>query len=154
MGDDGTTIHGGSAALGGQGVLLLGPPGAGKSDLLLRLIDGGAYLVADDRVVLRASGADVLASPPDRLAGVLEVRGLGLTIVPYLAAIPIALAVRLTPAERIVRVPEPEAEELLPGLSVPLLRLDPNEASAPAKLRFALQVMAGGRLLPTDWRPD
>ena len=45
-------IHARCVAIGGQGVLILGDSGAGKSDLALRLIDGGARLVADDRTEL------------------------------------------------------------------------------------------------------
>ena len=43
-------IHGSCASRTGDGVLLIGPPGAGKSDLLLRLLARGFDLVADDRV--------------------------------------------------------------------------------------------------------
>ena len=43
-------IHGSCASRDGDGVLLIGPPGAGKSDLLLRLLARGFDLVADDRV--------------------------------------------------------------------------------------------------------
>jgi serine kinase of HPr protein (carbohydrate metabolism regulator) len=42
------TLHATAVALGEAGVLLLGPPGSGKSDLALRLIDRGAILIADD----------------------------------------------------------------------------------------------------------
>ena len=53
-----TLLHASCVELSGTGVVLLGPPGSGKSDLALRLIDGGARLVADDRVAssARATG--------------------------------------------------------------------------------------------------
>ena len=57
--------------------LLRGPSGCGKSDLALRLIDRGARLVADDRVVLTVEDGAVVAAAPPPLAGLLEVRGLG-----------------------------------------------------------------------------
>ncbi len=67
---------------GSEAVLLVGPPGAGKSDLVLRLIHAGWGLVADDQVVVE----DGVASAPAALAGVLEVRGLGLFRLPYVAS--------------------------------------------------------------------
>ncbi|MGL6042504.1 MAG: HPr kinase/phosphorylase, partial [Sandaracinobacteroides sp.] len=45
------SFHATAVAINGAGVLLFGPSGAGKSDLALRLIDRGAVLIADDRVV-------------------------------------------------------------------------------------------------------
>jgi len=43
-------IHASCVRIRGKGVLLLGASGAGKSDLALEMIDGGAKLVADDRM--------------------------------------------------------------------------------------------------------
>ncbi len=63
---------------GARGAALLrGPSGSGKSDLALRLIDGGAKLVADDQVVLTRRGAVLWAAPPTALADRIEVRGVG-----------------------------------------------------------------------------
>src|SRR3954453_9015276 len=90
-------IHGSCAARKGQGVLLIGEPGSGKSDLLLRLLDHGFELVADDRVDVEHGEA----SPPATLAGLLEVRGLGIFRVPYVAPVPLALAVVLGRGERL-----------------------------------------------------
>src|SRR6516162_9304950 len=73
-------IHASCAARDGAGVLLLGPPGSGKSDLALRLLDCGFMLVADDRVEVEGG----VARPPPALAGLLEVRGLGILRLPYL----------------------------------------------------------------------
>jgi len=71
-------IHGTCVALSGLGVLLRGPSGSGKSDLALRLIDGGAKLVADDQVELALDAAGrVMARAPATLSGLLEVRGIG-----------------------------------------------------------------------------
>ena len=67
-------MHASCAGREDKGILLTGPPGSGKSDLLLRLLDRGFMLVADDQVDI---GADGLARAPDSLAGLLEVAGLG-----------------------------------------------------------------------------
>jgi RNase adaptor protein for sRNA GlmZ degradation len=124
------------------GVLLRGPPGAGKSDLALRLIDRGARLVADDQCELRcqdgAAGARLVARAPASIAGVLEVRGLGIMEVPSLAEAPVALVVDLVDPEKVERLPEDATEEIL-GLELPRVALNAFEAAAPAKLHLALR---------------
>jgi len=123
-----------------RGVLLRGPSGAGKSDLALRLIDEGARLVADDQTHVVAKGRALLASAPPTLAGLMEVRGIGIVkLAPsqLLASARLALLVDLVPASKIERLPEP-AHETLEGVELPLLALSPFEASACAKLRLAL----------------
>ena len=61
-------LHGSCAALGGDAVLFLGPPGAGKSDLVLRLMGRGWMLVADDQVELEPVEPDsLMATPPTAL---------------------------------------------------------------------------------------
>lgn len=133
-----TQIHATAVALAGAGVLLRGASGAGKSDLALRLIDAGARLVADDRVDLAVEAGRLVARPPAALAGRMEVRGLGIVEVSWVAAAPLALVVDLVAPERIERMPLPARAEYL-GVSLPLLALAPFEASAPAKLRLALR---------------
>jgi RNase adaptor protein for sRNA GlmZ degradation len=127
---------------GPLGVLLRGPPGAGKSDLALRLIDRGARLVADDQCELRcqdgAAGARLVARAPASIAGVLEVRGLGIMEVPSLAEAPVALVVDLVDPEKVERLPEAATEEIL-GLELPRVALNAFEAAAPAKLHLALR---------------
>ena len=124
-----------------RAVLLRGPSGAGKSDLALRLIDGGdARLVADDRTELALVRGRLVATAPKTIAGLLEVRGLGIVAVPgskRRARAPVALLVDLVPPKRIERMPQQPREKLL-GVSLPVLALAPFEASAAAKLRLAL----------------
>src|SRR5947207_2280429 len=55
-------VHGTCVAIDGEGVLLRGRPGSGKSDLALRLIDGGALLVADDQTELSRRGDAIAAA--------------------------------------------------------------------------------------------
>ncbi len=136
-------VHGTSVALEGGGLLLRGPSGSGKSDLALRLIDAGARLVADDQTELRLAGGGIEMRAPAAIAGKMEARGLGILRVPTVPGAPLSLVVELVAPERIERLPEPEFCTLL-GLSVPLLRLAPFEASAPAKLRLALKAYAAG----------
>jgi serine kinase of HPr protein (carbohydrate metabolism regulator) len=129
------TIHATAVGIGGRAVLLIGPSGSGKSDLALRLIDRGAVLIADDRVVLHPDGARLLASPPAALAGLIEVRGVGIVTVPFVADVPVALLVDLALAP--VRLPEPATRDI-DGIAVPVIGLDPREASAAIKVERAL----------------
>jgi serine kinase of HPr protein (carbohydrate metabolism regulator) len=133
--------HGTCVEIDGVGVLLRGPPGSGKSDLALRLIDGGARLVADDQTELRCDGGAVVASAPPPIAGRIEVRGVGILDLPSAASAPLALVVDLVAAAGIDRLPEPARCRYL-DCSLPLLRLAPFEASAAAKLRVALRALA------------
>lgn len=124
------------------GVLLRGPSGSGKSDLALRLIDRGAVLVADDQVLLRRDGVLVLAEPPEILAGLLEVRGLGILKFPHRAPAPIGLVMDIVEPAEVERMPEPETLLLL-DKSIPLYRVCAFEAAAPLKVRLAVQHAAG-----------
>ena len=128
-------LHASCVAIGGKGVLLAGPPGAGKSDLALRLIDGGAALVADDQTLLRVEKNSLLAAPPTAIAGLIEVRHVGLLRLPYSEAVPVALYIEL--GEKPERLPEPDAITLL-GIEIKRLRLLAFEASTPAKIRATL----------------
>ena len=101
-------MHATCVAVGDAGLLLRGPPGAGKSDLALRLIDGGARLVADDQTELRTEGGRLLARAPEVLAGKLEVRGLGILDLDHRDEVPVCLLVDLTPGRDPERLPEPE----------------------------------------------
>ncbi len=133
------TLHATCVVVEGKGVLLCGPPGSGKSDLALRLIDGGATLVADDVVAVKASGGTVIASfpdGPDNLKGVIEVRGLGLVRVVSSQETPVTLCVHLSPLQ-IARLPE-AVTSIIAGLEIPALTLSAFESSTPAKIRAAL----------------
>jgi len=135
-------VHGTCVALAGTGVLLRGPSGAGKSDLALRLIEAGACLVADDQVELTPSANGLMARPPEVLAGLLEVRGLGILRFDALAEAPVGLVVDLVAADQVDRLPEEEKTELA-GVMVPLIRLTPWEASVVSKVRLAVGVARG-----------
>ena len=112
--------------------MLLGPSGCGKSDLLLRLIDRGFVLVADDRVDMQAG----FASPARGLEGLVEMRGLGILRLVHGAPRRVVLACELGAP---CRLPEP----VLHPLGMPLLRLDAQSSSAPLVVGHALDVLEG-----------
>ena len=130
-------VHATAIDIDGRGVLLRGPSASGKSDLALRLIDSGARLVADDRTDLALANAKLMASAPAELSDRMEVRGIGIVTVPGVPETTVALVVDLVDAASVDRLPEPETVELL-GQLLPLVRIAPFEASAPAKVRTAL----------------
>lgn len=126
-----------AAHLGPDGydaVLLTGVAGAGKSDMLLRLIRVGWTLVADDQVDIEYG----VASAPAELAGILEVRGLGLFRLPFLRSAALRLVVRLgVPMERL---PQPERNEIL---GLPVVTIDAAAISAVERVALALEAACG-----------
>lgn len=143
---DGTVVAGTALALGDRAVLLRGRSGAGKSDLALRamaaslgdLSDPSFRLVGDDQVVVRRRGGGLMVQAHPRLAGLLEVRGLGVLPVPHVAEAELVLIAELSAAEDIERLPDPWPTETLLGVSLPVMRIAALEASAPLKLALAL----------------
>src|SRR5215469_11833523 len=142
-------VHGTSVALEGAGVLLRGPSGSGKSDLALRLIDAGAALVADDQTELRRVSTGLRMSAPTAIAGLLEVRGVGILRVPSVPSAILHLVVTLVPSAAIERLPDPRRCLLL-DCTIPEVALAPFEASAAAKLRLALRAIDAGASLASS----
>lgn len=130
-------LHGSCASRHAAAVLLLGPPGSGKSDLLLRLIGRGWDLVADDQVAI---DGDAVSAPP-ALRGMLEVRGLG--IFKGLAVAEgarLALVVELVAREAVTRLPMPSTWA---PADVPRVALHGFDAAAPEKIALALDAAQG-----------
>ena len=131
----------------GMGILLLGESGCGKSSLALAMIDRPGRgcgerlletrLVADDRVLIERRGDGLLARPPGSIAGLLEVRGLGLVSAPHAPEAKIGLAVELMAAKSIPRLPEKRELSLL-GCRLAVIALDPSAPFACARLRAAV----------------
>ena len=134
-------VHATAIAIEGDAVLLRGPSGAGKSDLALRLIEGGARLLADDQTLLRRVDNHVLVRAPAAIAGLIEVRGVGVVRVDSLEEAPLALVVDLVPSAQVERIPDNRVEVVL-GLAIPQMALAPFEVSAAAKLRLAWRAFA------------
>ncbi len=117
------SIHACCVAIGGAGVLIRGPSGSGKSTLALNLILDAprslppAELVADDRVLLHRDGGALIARAPERLAGLMEVRGLGVRRFLFRPQVPLTHIVDL--GREGPRLPEAEeAYVMLEGVTL------------------------------------
>lgn len=125
------TIHASAVLVGARGLLIRGPAGAGKSHLVLEILAAAqagllpfARLVADDRVDLAAVHGRLVARPPPELAGLIEVRGLGIRRLAYEPTAIVTLVFDLADPTA-ERLPDAAAGEttvegiILPRLSVP-----------------------------------
>src|ERR1700683_2812319 len=81
----GASVHASAVLVQDRAVLIRGPSGSGKSRLAFDLILAGrsgqiaaAVLVCDDRVHLEANQGQIMVRPAPELAGLIEVRGLGI----------------------------------------------------------------------------
>jgi HPr kinase/phosphorylase len=132
-------LHASSAARPGpdgyDALLIIGPSGAGKSDFLLRLIHQNFLLLADDQVEIDAAN---MARPPAALAGMLEVRGLGIFRLPYIETAPLRLVIQL--GVQTIRLPFPKIH---PETKLPLVTIDPAAAAAAARAMIALDAACG-----------
>jgi serine kinase of HPr protein (carbohydrate metabolism regulator) len=123
-------------AIGDRAILIEGEPGAGKSSLAMALIDRGATLVGDDGVTVEPRGERLWALPPPNIAGLIELRNLGLVTLPARSA-PIALVVRLD--EAAPRFIDAAKQVERAGHALPLVALDPASRILPLLAEYALK---------------
>ena len=73
------TLHGVLVELYGEGILILGDSGVGKSETAIELIKRGHRLIADDAVEIRRISTNTLAgSAPELIRDYIELRGIGI----------------------------------------------------------------------------
>ena len=139
-------VHGSAVAIDGNGVLLLGPSGSGKSDLALRLIDRGAKLICDDILHIENRDGLLQLTCAPNITGKIEVRGIGICTVEVLASAPLRLIVEL--ARDVDRMPPKYQSVTIAGYSVPMFKLDPFQASSVLKVEWALKSVTDAELHP------
>ncbi|HEY6259876.1 MAG TPA: HPr kinase/phosphatase C-terminal domain-containing protein [Xanthobacteraceae bacterium] len=143
------TVHASAVLAGTRAVLIRGPAGAGKSRLALALIQaadngriGFARLVGDDRLELAAAHGRLLVRPPQALAGLIEVRGLGIRRLDHEPVAVVGLVVDLG-ASGADRLPETaEQEVVIEGIKLPRLTIGPGADPLPAVLASLLTAPA------------
>ncbi len=139
-----TCLHATCVEWDETGILICGASGSGKSDLALRLIDAGAELVADDRTVVENRGGALVATCPDLIKGLIEVRGVGVVEQPFVPETNVLLKIDLRPAGEIERMPAPETE-LIENVSVSVFNLNAFEFSAVAKVKTMVRIVGNKR---------
>lgn len=119
-----------------RGLLLRGPSGSGKSMLVLRLLQAGAYLVADDAVEVEARGGVLLARATGGPAAV-EARGLGIFRLCASDATPLHLLVETAGGAGDGRLP-PVRRTAICGVDLATVALDPGRPDAIGALALVL----------------
>jgi HPr kinase/phosphorylase len=133
-------IQASAVEIGGRALLIEGSPGSGKSTLALALIDRGAGLIGDDAVTLASDGARLIASAPPNIAGLLELRGVGLVLLPVAAPAPVALILTLGGPQP-ERLPEATLpRRVIAGVSVPVLAFEPGVIAPALRAEWALRL--------------
>ena len=164
------SVHASAVLVGDRAVLIRGPSGSGKSHLAFDLILAGrsgqlptAVLVGDDRVHLDTAGDQLWVRPAPELAGLIEIRGLGIRRCDFASEAMVGLVVDLAAADA-DRLPSAEALQtringvLLPRIPVGL-RFEPlrlvvaalttTESSSPRNLAADCVKGIGNHISPT-----
>lgn len=122
------SIHASAVLVGARAVLIRGPSGSGKSRLALALLQAAeqgalpfARLVADDRAHVEAIHGRLLVRTAPALAGLIEVRGLGIRRMPHEPVAVVGLLVELGLSD-VARMPDKASRHAeIEGIVVPRL---------------------------------
>jgi serine kinase of HPr protein (carbohydrate metabolism regulator) len=144
---DTPTIHASAALVGPKAVFIRGPAGSGKSSLVWQLLSGTlpfVRLVADDRAHVDARAGRLLVRPSQELAGLIEIRGLGVRRLPYEPVAVVGLVVDLAAADT-GRLPARETTRItVEGVTLPRLGVAAGVPALPLVTTFLRE------LLPAD----
>jgi HPr kinase/phosphorylase len=142
-----TTTHASAVLVGAHAVLIRGTAGSGKSSLAYALIRAGetgdlafSRLVGDDRVRVEATHGRLVVRPAETLAGLIEIRGLGIRRVPFEPVAVVGLVVDLGAADAGRLPPADTAVTEVGGVFLPRLAVAPGNNALPlvfAALRSA-----------------
>jgi serine kinase of HPr protein (carbohydrate metabolism regulator) len=102
----------------------------------LRLIDRGAELVSDDYTEVEVIDAQLIARAPREIAGLIEVRGIG--IVPMKSRAEVRVTLHIVLDADVPRMPEHATMISIAGIDIPSAALAGLEPSAPIKLEMLL----------------
>ena len=139
------SIHAAAVLVGAKAVLIRGPEGSGKSQLAWQLLQSAlpfTRLVADDRAYIEARAGRLLVRPAEPLAGLIEIRGLGIRRLPY-EPVAVAASVVDLAASDAGRLPVREAARTtLDGVVLARLAVAPGVAALPLVLAFLMELPA------------
>jgi serine kinase of HPr protein (carbohydrate metabolism regulator) len=145
-----STVHASAVLVGPRAALIRGPAGSGKSRLALALIQAGCAgalpftrLVGDDRVHLETANGRLLVRPAEALAGLIEVRGLGIRRLAHESVAVVGLVIDLAAPDAERLPPTKSAASGVAGAMLPRLAVAPGEAPLPL-LIAALQTTDSG----------
>ena len=132
------SVHASAVKVGHRAVLIRGPSGSGKSRLAFDLILSGrsgqvaqAVLVGDDRVHLDTAAGELHVRPAAELAGLIEIRGLGIRRCDFAEEAIVGLVVDLSAADA-ERLPPPEALlTRISGIKIPRIPVGVGFAALP-----------------------
>ena len=153
----GASVHASAVLVGNHAVLIRGPSGAGKSRLAFDLILAGragqipkAVLVGDDRVFLEASNGQLVVRPSRELAGLIEIRGLGIRRCDFAEEATVGLVVDLLAADA-ERLPPPEALlTRISGVKIPRIPVGPGFAALPLVVAALTITASSSSAQPSD----
>jgi Serine kinase of the HPr protein, regulates carbohydrate metabolism len=123
-------VHATAIVVGTAGLLFIGPSGAGKSITAFNCLAAAqragvaASLIADDRVVVASEGGRLVATCPDSISGLIEIRGSGILRLPHVASAPLDLAVLICNPSTADRLPPADEVHTIPDVGIlPQIRL-------------------------------
>ena len=134
----GASVHASAVLVESRAVLIRGPSGAGKSRLAFDLILAGrsgqipqAVLIGDDRVHLDASEGQLWVRPARELAGLIEMRGLGVRRCDFAAKAIVGLVVDLSAADAERLPPSEKLLTCIYGVQIPRIPVAAGYAALP-----------------------
>lgn len=138
-----TSVHASAVTVGDRAVLIRGPSGCGKSRLAFDLICAGrtgvippTTLIGDDRIVLTAKDGALVAEGAPKLAGMIEIRGLGIRKMDFAERGTVCVVVDLS-APDAERLPPPHATTThISGLELPRIPVGNGHNPLPLVVAF------------------
>jgi serine kinase of HPr protein (carbohydrate metabolism regulator) len=126
-----TLVHGTALVVGTTGLILLGPAGAGKSLMALKLVASArraghfATVLSDDQVFLDVVNGRIVATAPPTIRGLIELRGSGIGRIDTIESSVVQLALSVVEVDASTRIPE-ENQQWAPidGVKIPLYCID------------------------------
>ena len=123
-----------------KGILFRGKSGSGKSELALKFIENkNAVLVADDIVLLENRKNKLFGKVPENIAGLLEIRNVGISNYKYIPEAEISLLVNLVQTKQnLERFPKNKSENIL-GVEIPAIDLYAEDMTIVEKIIVKLK---------------